>query len=122
VIQALTLILACQLAGETAVQATGLPVPGPVLGLLLLLAWLFVRGDVNDGLERTSSVLLGNLSLLFVPAGVGALVHWQAIREMWLPLSVALLGSTLITLAVTALIMRIAQRLMGLGTGARNDR
>ena len=119
-IQAFALILACELVGEVTVQATSLPIPGPVLGMLLLLAWLFLRGGVSDRLERTASALLSNLSLLFVPAGVGVLVHWEAIREGWLPLVVALVGSTLITLAVTALVMLGMQRLMGL-RGERHE-
>lgn len=114
-IQALTLILVCELVGELAVLVTGLPTPGPVLGMLLLLVWLFLRGGVPDDLDRTSSALLGNLSLLFVPAGVGVMVHWDAIRDGWLTLTVALLGSTLITLAVTAMVMLGVQRLLGLG-------
>jgi len=120
-IQAFALILACELVGEVTVQATSLPIPGPVLGMLLLLAWLFLRGGVSDRLERTASALLSNLSLLFVPAGVGVLVHWEAIREGWLPLVVALVGSTLITLAVTALVMLGMQRLMGLRGERRED-
>ena len=47
-LEALTLILVCQLVGEVAVLLTGLPLPGPVLGMLLLLAWLFVRGEVPE--------------------------------------------------------------------------
>jgi putative effector of murein hydrolase LrgA (UPF0299 family) len=119
-IQALTLILLCQLAGEVAVQSAGLSIPGPVVGLLLLLAWLSLRGGVSEGLERTSSALLGNLSLLFVPAGVGVVTYLGVIRDMWLPLSVALVGSTLVTLAVTALVMIAARRLVG-GARGGND-
>jgi len=112
-LQTLTLILGCQLAGELAVRWLGLPVPGPVLGMLLLLGWLFLRGGVSDELERTTSALLEHLSLLFVPAGVGVMVHWDAIRQEWRALTLALIASTLIALAVTALTMLGVRRLMG---------
>jgi len=113
VLQTLTLILTCQLAGELAVRSLGLPVPGPVLGMLLLLGWLFARGGVSEGLDRTTSALLEHLSLLFVPAGVGVIVHWESIRHQWQALTVALIASTLITLAITALTMLGVQRMMG---------
>ncbi len=85
---------------------SGVPVPGPVAGMLLLLAWLFLRGGVDDEVESTTNGLLGHLSLLFVPAGVGVLVHWESIRSGWLALSAALIVSALISLVVTALVMQ----------------
>lgn len=114
-LQALTLILTCQLIGEVTVLATGLPVPGPVLGMLLLLAWLFLRGGVSDDLGRTADSLFAHLSLLFVPAGVGVLVHWERVRGQWLAIAVALVLGTLITLAVTALTMGLVRRVVGGG-------
>jgi holin-like protein len=113
VLEALTLILLCQLAGEVCVLFTGLPVPGPVLGMLLLLAWLFVRGGVPESVARTADTLLSHLSLLFVPAGVGVLVHWERIRGQWAAIAAALVLGTLFTLAVTALTMTAANRLLG---------
>lgn len=70
-LEALTLILVCQLIGEVMVAATGLPVPGPVFGMLLLLGWLFLRGGVSKSVGRVADGLLAHFSLLFVPAGVG---------------------------------------------------
>lgn len=110
---ALTLILVCQLAGEVLVGVTGLPVPGPVAGMLLLLAGLFARGRVDDGLATATTGLLSHLSLLFVPAGVGVMVHWDTLRSDWLALGLALVVSTLIGLAVTALVMQGMQGLTG---------
>lgn len=111
-LMAMTSILACQLAGEVLVLATGLPVPGPVVGMLLLLAGLFLRGAVGHGIDAATTGLLSHLSLLFVPAGVGVMVHWSTIREAWVALSVALLVSTLVGLMVTALVMTVARRLL----------
>ncbi|MBK1645406.1 CidA/LrgA family protein [Thiocapsa imhoffii] len=104
-LEALTLILVCQLIGETLVLLTGLPIPGPVLGMLLLLVWLFLRGGISESLGRTADSLLAHFSLLFVPAGVGVMLHWERIQGQWLALAVALVLGTLITLAVTALTM-----------------
>jgi putative effector of murein hydrolase LrgA (UPF0299 family) len=100
----LTLILGCQLAGETLVRALGLPLPGPVLGMALLFGGLLATG-LPEGLGRVADALLGHLSLLFVPAGVGVMLHARLLSEDWLPVSLALLVSTLATIAVTALVM-----------------
>jgi holin-like protein len=113
VLEALTLILVCQLIGEVSVLVTGLPVPGPVLGMLLLLGWLFLRGGVPESVGRTADGLLAHLSLLFVPAGVGVLAHWERMRGQWIAIAAALVLGTLITLAVTALTMQVVVRLAG---------
>jgi len=100
-----TLIFVCQLVGEATVLATGLPVPGPVCGMVLMFLGLVVRGGLPEDLAKVGDALLGNLSLLFVPAGVGVMLHAGLIVREWLPITVALVASTLITIAVTALVM-----------------
>ena len=101
----LTLILACQLVGEFAVGAAAVPVPGPVVGMILLFVFLLIKGSVPEQLANVSSGLLNNLSLMFVPAGVGVMVHFEVLGNDALPISVALVTSTLLTIAVTALLM-----------------
>jgi len=109
-LNALTLILCCQLAGELLVTAVDLPVPGPVCGMMLMFAGLLVRGGIPDNLAAVGDTMLGNLSLLFVPAGVGVMLHLPLMEAEILPLSIALVGSTLLTIAVTALLMQWLNR------------
>jgi holin-like protein len=109
-LNALTLILCCQLVGELLVTATGLPIPGPVCGMLLMLAGLIVRGGIPGDIAAVADTLLGNLSLLFIPAGVGVMLHLQLIEAEIVPISVALIASTLLTIAVTALMMQWLNR------------
>jgi holin-like protein len=111
----LTLLLACQLAGEFLVLATGLPLPGPVVGMVLLFVGLIVRGGVPAGLQTVAGELLRHLSLLFVPAGVGVMLHLRLIAEEWAAISVALVASTVITVGVTAGTMVLLSRLTGRG-------
>lgn len=101
----LTLIFGCQLAGELIVAATGLPMPGPVCGMALLFAGLVIRGAIPADLARVGDALLGHLSLLFVPAGVGVMLHARLMARDWLPIVAALVLSTGLTIAVTAALM-----------------
>lgn len=104
-LSALTLILTCQLIGELVTRFLGLPVPGPVAGMVILFALLALHGSVPRDVGAVADTLLKNLSLLFVPAGVGVMAHLGLLGQDWLPISVALVGSTLATIAVTALVM-----------------
>lgn len=118
---ALTGLLLCQLVGEAVVRLTHLPVPGPVLGLVLMLGFLALRRGVPQALDTTANGMLKHLSLLFVPAGVGVLQHLARIQAEWLALTVALLVSSVATIVVTAVVMRATIRLMKLdedGDGA----
>lgn len=102
---ALTLLLLYQLAGEVIVQFLTLPIPGPVVGMALLFLTLVIRGGVPDDLRGTANKLLQHLSLLFVPAGAGVMVHFARLGDEWLAIVVALVASTAITLAVTGLLL-----------------
>ncbi|MFD2261689.1 CidA/LrgA family protein [Lacibacterium aquatile] len=104
---ALTLLLICQLAGEALVRFRTLPLPGPVIGMLILFIGLVIRGGVPKDIEKVGGFLLQHLSLLFVPAGVGVMAHLALIREEWLPIAGSLIISTVVTIAVTALVMKL---------------
>lgn len=103
---ALTLLLLCQLAGEVIAQLSGLPLPGPVIGMVILFIGLVIRGEVPAALDKTARGLLDHLSLLFVPAGVGVVLHLARVGDEWLPLSTALVLSTLLAIVVTGWIMQ----------------
>jgi len=101
----ITVLLVYQLVGEVISKGLELPLPGPVVGMALLFATLLIRGRLAEGLGETANVLLKYLSLFFVPAGVGVVVHLHLIKSEWMAISVALVVSTLVTIAVTALLM-----------------
>jgi holin-like protein len=107
---AITALLAFQLIGEALAFGLKLPVPGPVIGMALLLAAIAVRPALLDALRPTSSTLLSHLSLLFVPAGVGVMVHGQRLADEGVAIVVALLVSTVLALAATALTVRALLR------------
>lgn len=106
----LTLILICQLAGELIARAVQISVPGPVIGMVVLFGFLVLRGGIPDGLNTVADGLLQHLSLLFVPAGVGVMLHFRLLGDDWLAIGAALIVSTVMTIAVTALMMKWLSR------------
>jgi len=123
-IASLSLILLCQLAGEVFVRGLALPMPGPVIGLMLLLVLLvardrfavLARGPLQgDGVESASRGLLANLSLLFVPAGVGVVQKLDLVAEHGIAFLGVLAISVLVTLLVTVATFLLASRLMARG-------
>ena len=106
----LTQLLIFQLVGEVTARGFNLPIPGPVLGMLFLFIALMIKGGPGKELQGTSQTLLQHLSLLFVPAGTGIMVHLNRVASEWLPLMLSLVISTLATLIVTALVMKLCQR------------
>ncbi|MDW5375615.1 CidA/LrgA family protein [Halomonas sp. HP20-15] len=98
----MSVLLGCQFIGELLVRALAAPVPGPVLGMVVLLVGLMINGRVPSALRMAGEGLLRYLTLLFVPAGVGLMTHFGLIREELGVLAVTLVASTALTLAVTA--------------------
>ena len=74
-LEALATLLVFQTVGEVLSYGLRLPVPGPVIGMALLLGVLLMRPITVERLRPTSLELLKHLSLLFVPAGVGVMLH-----------------------------------------------
>ena len=98
-----TWLLVFQCAGEGVVRLAGLPVPGPVAGMALLFAALLLRGKAPNALAAAAGGLGQHLSLLFVPAGVGVMMYVGQVASEWLPIAAALLVSTVLAIAATAL-------------------
>ncbi len=124
-IASLGLILLCQLIGEVVVRSLVLPLPGPVLGLVLLLTLLLLRDrfewlaigplaqdGAQDRIEGVSRVLLANLSLLFVPAGVGVVQKLDLIAAHGLAIAAVLVLSVVVTLLVTVAAFVVMSRLL----------
>jgi len=118
-LEALAALLVAQAIGEVLSYVLHLPVPGPVLGMVLLMAVLRLWPDALTRLRPTSLQLLRHLSLLFVPAGVGVMVHVARLGEEWLPIAVALVASTALAIAVTALVVAWSTRLLAGRDGPR---
>lgn len=108
-IRAVTILLVYQLVGEVLVMGLGLPIPGPVMGMVFLFVTLLIKGSVPEQVKTTAQGLLRHLSLLFVPAGVGVMVHMHVVADLWLAVLVTLILSALVTLAVTGWTMMLVK-------------
>lgn len=120
IVEALALLLCAQLAGEALVSLIRLALPffafpGPVVGMVLLLLYLSLRGSAGENLERTSTVILRNLSLLFVPAMVGIVDQAGLVASYGVLLLAAILISTVLTLLVTVGVFIGVSKWMGIG-------
>jgi len=104
-LQGLAGLLILQSAGEMLARGLHLPVPGPVVGMVLLTA-LLAWPPVRPSLEAAATALLQHLSLLFVPVGVGVMTHLNLLQAHGLRLLLVVVLSTWAGLAVTALVLR----------------
>lgn len=112
-LKSLTTLLAFQALGELLSFALFPSIPGPVLGLIALLAFFFIRGGVPANIQSTADVFTANLGLLFVPAAVGVVVFWPVLAEFGLVILMTLLVSVVCTLVGTAFLLdKLAGRFM----------
>ena len=105
-IRGLIILLGFQGAGEIVSRLLFLPIPGPVIGLVLLLTVLVQRGKVDAPIHTVASALTKHLGLLFVPAAVGVVMFWPQLKTHFWAVSIALIVSVTATIAVSAAILR----------------
>lgn len=112
-VPALAIILLFQLVGEVASRAAHLPLPGPVLGMVGLVAAISASERLRALIRPVAQGLLGHLSLLFVPAGVGVVAHMPTLMTHGVALIVALVASTLLAIVVGAVTFTLVARAVG---------
>ncbi len=100
-IKAFGILLGFQAAGNILAVVTGMPIPGNVAGMMLLMFFLVAEIISVDHVEPAAQLLIDNLAFLFVPAGVGIMSYFEVLAAEWLPLSLSILVSLLAVLIVT---------------------
>jgi putative effector of murein hydrolase LrgA (UPF0299 family) len=121
-IAAILILLLAQLLGEALVRLSGLPLPGPVAGLVLLLVALAVAPGLADRLRPLASWITAHLGLMFVPAGVGVVGHLAVFRDQGAGLALALVISTVLAILVGASVFAAVARAVGAAPGADEHR
>ena len=112
-LDAIALLLVCQLAGEFIRQLTGLPLPGSIIGMVLLIGWLAAVRRERPTLAAVSGWLTAHLSIMFVPAAVGLIDEGGPLSRYGVGILAATAISTLLTMVVTALVFRWAVKRFG---------
>ncbi|AMV72614.1 CidA/LrgA family protein [Desulfuromonas carbonis] len=100
-VRGFAVLLGLQFLGEVLARGLGLPIPGNVLGMGLLLIGLLLGWIEEGSIRDAAELLLSHMALLFVPAGVGVMVYFDLLRREWLAIIVALVVSTFVVMAVT---------------------
>ena len=103
---ALATLFAFNLLGELLVRVSGLPLPGALVGTLLLLIGLLFYKRLPKPLEDTAQVLLQNMMLLFIPVIAGVMLEFDHLRREWLPFVLSCVVGAAITFTATALTFR----------------
>lgn len=109
-LSALTLLLVCQLAGEALKHFTGLPLPGSVVGMGLLLIWLGLFRKARPSLAQVTGWLTAHMPIMFVPAAVGLVTEGEVLSRYGLAIVIAGVVSTVATMAITAVVFNWAVR------------
>jgi holin-like protein len=108
-LRGLAVLLVLQAIGEAVAHALALPFPGPVMGMILLIPALQVP-KLREPVRAAAQVLLANLSLLFIPVGVGVITHLELISRYGVRLLIVIVVSTWMGMAVTALLLKVLLR------------
>lgn len=104
------MILLCQLSGEITAKLANIQIPGPVIGMVILFCILCLIGNTPKELEKVTDFLLGFLPLFFVPAGVGVIKSLDVLSKSWIPITLAIIIGTALTIAATGFLMQILNR------------
>jgi putative effector of murein hydrolase LrgA (UPF0299 family) len=106
VIIGLLWLLGSLLVGEILVRIFDAPVPGSIVGMVLLFVALrWRRASDGSSVVRVGHYLLDHLQLFFVPAGVGIVVYLSTVRAYALPIAAGLLVSWLLGLVTVAVVV-----------------
>lgn len=109
----ISILLLCQLLGETTARGLALPIPGPVLGMAVLLIGFAVIPRLPALMMPTAQGLLGHLSLLFVPAAVGVVSYIDILGEVGGALFFVIVASTALALVASAVTFVVVAHLCG---------
>ncbi len=106
----LALLVAFLLLGDFLADFARIPLPGSVLGMVLLTGALHLRLLRADWVAPAATLLIRNMGFLFVPPGVGLMVHFGLIRRAWLPIGAGALVSIVAVLVAVGLLQQRMER------------
>lgn len=108
----LLIVAGIYFAGEAVHSFFKLPIPGTVIGMLLLFAALYTNIIKKEALEDVSEFLISHMSFLFVPAGVGLITVLGLVKDRWIEISAVVFISTIVVFITTAFTVKILRVVM----------
>lgn len=106
-IASIALLLTFQLLGELLHRLTGVPLPGAIIGMVLLFGWLVVRPGERPMLQQLAGWLIAHMTIMFLPAAVGLMEEGDILRRQGMVILLAAAGSTVLTIVVSAAVFRL---------------
>jgi holin-like protein len=105
-IKQIAIFLGLWLLGELISYYCHLPLPGSIIGMLLLVISLELKLIKTKDVKDVANFLLNNMAMFFIPAGVGLMCHYKLLKQEWLPISIAIVVSAILVMTVVGLIMK----------------
>ncbi len=115
-VKELLMIMLVYFSGEWISQVTGILLPGNVIGMILLLFLLMVNIIKLEQIAKISALFLNNLTLFFIPAGVGIMVHYHLLEGIVVPFMTIIVVSTFLVMIITGYAVEIMQRMVNNGS------
>ncbi|MBO8175245.1 MAG: CidA/LrgA family protein [Thermococcus sp.] len=106
----LAIIFGFLFLGEALVKILSLPIPGNVVGMILLTLALIFNVVKLEDVEKEAEMLVRNMSVMFIPPGVGIVLYWSLIKSQAVPIFVALIVSFFVTIILTAKLVEFLRR------------
>ena len=110
ILKELTVIIAILFMANAVKEAAKLPIPSAVLGMLFLLLCLLFGIVKLKAIEKISGFLLNNITILFVPGGVGLITSIGLVKDQWFQMLLVAILATIIGISVTGLTIQFMQR------------
>lgn len=104
------IILGIYLVGELLSTSLHLPIPGNILGLVILFILLCTKIVKVDNISNVTNFLLDHLAFFFIPAGVGLMTSLGIIKSTWWQLLIVCVLTTTIIIGVTGIIVQAISR------------
>ena len=115
------IIFGIYLLGVLITDITGVPIPGNVIGMVILFLLLYLKVIKVEQISTISNFFLEHLAFFFIPAGVGLISSFSVIKNIWLQLLIVCFVSTAITMICTGLLVqKIANKKEGDKDGKLN--
>lgn len=107
VFKELAIIVGILFVANTIQAVTNLPIPGTILGMIILLVALLSGVLKLEQIENVSQFFLDHLTFLFIPGGVGLIASLGLIKDQWLPILIVIILTTALVIAGTGFTVQL---------------